>query len=505
MASVYTATHQTLEVLQSWLASDHTALLVVLTHGAVGLAGEDVTDLAGAAVWGLVRSAQSEHPGRIMLVDTDTPVDLATLAATREPQLIVRAGTAHTARLTPANPQPMLQLPQTDTGWQLRTGDGGTLEGLMLEPCPEMELAAGQVRVAVQAVGVNFRDVVVALGMVPGQAPTLGGEGAGVVVEVGPDVTGVAVGDRVMGLLGVAGSVAVADQRLIVQIPPGWSFTEAAGVSVVFLTACRPPRRPDAPCCSSSAPSPTCSTGPRPTAWTSTTRECRGGRPSSSTCSGRPTSCGWTGPRCSTRRATRSTTSTSSRAGRSPRCSTTSPTRSRSVGRGPCRPTRGPLSFGSWIGGDRDGNPFVTPEVTPARRRPRRDHAVRDLLPVIDGCSRTSRSASGITTWSPELRASLDADLALLHRARPALPAAQRRGALPAQAHLRPREARQHPHAHLDGHARTGPGATTPPRANCSTTSCSCATRSPRTAASSPRTASSSARSAPSPRSASRW
>ena len=115
VASVYTATHRTLEVLQSWLASDHTALLVVLTHGAVGLAGEDVTDLAGAAVWGLVRSAQSEHPGRIMLVDTDTPVDLATLAATREPQLIVRAGTAHTARLTPANPQPMLQLPQTDT------------------------------------------------------------------------------------------------------------------------------------------------------------------------------------------------------------------------------------------------------------------------------------------------------------------------------------------------------------------------------------------------------
>ena len=44
------------------------------TRGAMGLAGEDVTDLAGAAVWGLVRSAQTEHPGRIVLVDSDAPL-----------------------------------------------------------------------------------------------------------------------------------------------------------------------------------------------------------------------------------------------------------------------------------------------------------------------------------------------------------------------------------------------------------------------------------------------
>ncbi|ETZ98481.1 alcohol dehydrogenase GroES-like domain protein [Mycobacterium kansasii 824] len=54
------------------------------------------------------------------------------------------------------------------------------------------------------AVGVNFRDVLVALGMYPGGGE-LGVDGAGVVVEVGPGVSGVAVGDVVMGLLGVAG------------------------------------------------------------------------------------------------------------------------------------------------------------------------------------------------------------------------------------------------------------------------------------------------------------
>ena len=106
----------------------------------------------------------------------------------------------------------------------------------MVQPCPRVELAAGQVRVAVAAVGVNFRDVLVALGMYPGGGE-LGVEGAGVIVEVGPGVSGVAVGDVVMGLLGVVGSEAVVDARLVTAVPAGWSLVAAAGVPVVFLTA----------------------------------------------------------------------------------------------------------------------------------------------------------------------------------------------------------------------------------------------------------------------------
>ena len=70
----YARTHQALAAVQSWLTERDSGLLVVATRGAMGLAGEDVTDLAGAAVWGLVRSAQTEHPGRIVLVDSDTPL-----------------------------------------------------------------------------------------------------------------------------------------------------------------------------------------------------------------------------------------------------------------------------------------------------------------------------------------------------------------------------------------------------------------------------------------------
>ncbi len=73
-----------------------------------------------------------------------------------------------------------------------------------------------------------------------------------------------------------------------------------------------------------------------------------------------------------------------------------------------------PLSFGSWIGGDRDGNPFVTPEVTLRVVDLVRDHAVRDLLPVIDQLADDLSVSEQINEISPELRASLDADLASL-------------------------------------------------------------------------------------------
>ncbi|VAZ82978.1 type I polyketide synthase [Mycobacterium persicum] len=240
VGSTYAATHAALQVLQSWLGTDRAGTLVVLTRGAVGLPGEDVGDLAAAAVWGLVRSAQAEQPGRIVLVDTDAPVDqgvdAVALAAVGEPQLVVRGGVVHNARLAPA--PPLLALP-AEEAWRLAAGGGGTLEDLVIQPCPEARapLQAGQVRVAVAAVGVNFRDVVAALGMYPGQAPPLGAEGAGVVIETGPDVTGVAVGDAVMGFLGGAGPLAVVDQQLVVRAPRGWSFAEAAAVPVVFLTA----------------------------------------------------------------------------------------------------------------------------------------------------------------------------------------------------------------------------------------------------------------------------
>ncbi|MDT5222473.1 MAG: polyketide synthase 7, partial [Mycobacterium sp.] len=233
-ALVYGAVHEALARLQSWLTGDEAGVLVVLTHGAVGLADEDVSHLAGAAVWGLVRSAQAEHPGRLMLVDSDGSVDVAAVIGCGEPQLVVRAGRVFAARLRPAVASSALQLPAGN--WRLVAGGGGTLEDLVLQSHAPAELAAGQVRVAVSAVGVNFRDVLVALGMYPGGGE-LGVEGAGIVTGLGSGVTGLAVGDRVMGLLGVVGSEAVVDARLVTAVPAGWSLLQGASASAVFLTA----------------------------------------------------------------------------------------------------------------------------------------------------------------------------------------------------------------------------------------------------------------------------
>ncbi|ORA08793.1 hypothetical protein BST12_28160 [Mycobacterium angelicum] len=235
VGSVYAGTHSVLEVLQTWLATERAGVLVVQTCGAVGRPGEPVTDPAGAAIWGLVRSAQTENPGRIMLVDADAPVEVAALVALAEPQLIVRAGTSYAGRLTPV--EPALALPDAD--WQLTAGAGCTFAEVALQPRPHgrAALGEGQVRVALAAVGVNFRDVLVALGMVPGQAPVLGLEGAGVVVEVGAGVNGLTVGDSVLGLVDGAGAQVVVDQQMVVKIPSGWSLPQAASVPAVFLTA----------------------------------------------------------------------------------------------------------------------------------------------------------------------------------------------------------------------------------------------------------------------------
>ncbi|MFF3573247.1 SDR family NAD(P)-dependent oxidoreductase [Nocardia jiangxiensis] len=99
VGEVHDLTHRVLAAVQSWLAQSISGTLIVMTRGAVALPGEGVEDLAGAAVWGLVRSAQTENPGRIVLADTDSDVDAATILAAGESQVVVRSGTVHTARL----------------------------------------------------------------------------------------------------------------------------------------------------------------------------------------------------------------------------------------------------------------------------------------------------------------------------------------------------------------------------------------------------------------------
>ncbi|WP_374709239.1 SDR family NAD(P)-dependent oxidoreductase [Micromonospora sp. AKA38] len=125
----------TLTLIQDWLADDRHAdrRLVVLTRGAVPAAG-DVTDLAGAAVWGLVRAAQLEHPGRFVLADLagDDDADLLARAlAADEPQLALRDGRLLVPRLAPAEPDPTGAVDLVPDGTVLITGATGALGGVV--------------------------------------------------------------------------------------------------------------------------------------------------------------------------------------------------------------------------------------------------------------------------------------------------------------------------------------------------------------------------------------
>ena len=238
-----------LDLVQRWLADNRLAgsRLVIVTRGAVAARpGEQVADLAGAAVVGLIRSAQSENPDRLVLVDlpaadetvsVGTAEVLAVALATGEPELALRDDTAYARRL--ARPAAGLAPPEDGGPWRLDIAERGTLDGLAL--VADLQAAAplgeGQVRIAVRAAGLNFRDVLIGLDMYP-EAALMGSEVAGVVTEAGPGVSGLAAGDRVLGITsGGFGPVAVADARLLAPVPDGWSFAQAASVPIAFATA----------------------------------------------------------------------------------------------------------------------------------------------------------------------------------------------------------------------------------------------------------------------------
>ncbi|QQQ79368.1 acyltransferase domain-containing protein [Saccharothrix sp. 6-C] len=207
--------------------------LVVVTRNAVG---DHVSDLAAAPVWGLVRSVIAEHPGRVSIVDTDeASADLVTRGvAAGEPQVVLRGREAWTPKVVPLHVQ---RTPDTDWHWDVT--ERGTLENLAPVPSPREPLGPGEVRIAVRAAGLNFRDVLIGLDLYPGDDAKIGGEAAGVVLEVGADVTDFTAGDEVMGLFagGAMGPVAVTDHRMLAPVPTGWTFAQAASTPVVFLTA----------------------------------------------------------------------------------------------------------------------------------------------------------------------------------------------------------------------------------------------------------------------------
>ncbi|MGW4059746.1 type I polyketide synthase [Amycolatopsis sp. NPDC004747] len=132
VSAAHAVAAQALELVRSWLADGPAdARLAVVTRGAIAVGDTDpVPGVAAATAWGLVRSAQSEHPGRFVLVDTDESATLAAALATGEPQVAVRDGAVLAPRLARLTGEPAAVAWDTE-GTTLVTGATGMVGGLV--------------------------------------------------------------------------------------------------------------------------------------------------------------------------------------------------------------------------------------------------------------------------------------------------------------------------------------------------------------------------------------
>jgi polyketide synthase 2 len=240
-------------------ADDGTApRLYVVTRAARAITVQERTDTGQAALRGLVRVLAFEHPElRATLVDTalsDTwlhDVIGELLADSGDDEVAVRAGVRHRARLSyaPLSAQERAAASTRSVrfavdGCRLRVGTLGDMDSLELTTRSRRPPAAGEVEVHVQAAGVNFRDVLTTMGLLPSGGEDvryrIGFECAGTVTAVGPDVRNTRVGDHVTAVDlrgGAFGTFVTVPEEMTAQIPKNMDCTTAAGIPIAFATA----------------------------------------------------------------------------------------------------------------------------------------------------------------------------------------------------------------------------------------------------------------------------
>ena len=212
-----------------------------VTRGAQVLERERAGQLAGATLWGfgrvVAREAGQVNP-KMLDLDPEAPelpADLSEelLFPDSETQVAYRAGRRRLARLVRTSAP--LALPE-GSDWLLAPGPGGVVGELEVKPLPARSLEPRQVRVAVEARGLNFLDVFRAMGLV-GEG-LMGEEMCGRIVEVGSETSTVSVGDRVVGLaFGTFGPEVVTREELVAPAPAGIPVAALATIPTVFVTS----------------------------------------------------------------------------------------------------------------------------------------------------------------------------------------------------------------------------------------------------------------------------
>ena len=218
--------------------------LWLVTRGAQVLDRERDGTPAGATLWGFGKVLAREVPHlvpRMIDLDPEGPTDLSDLVGELmwpdgENHVAWRGGRRHVARLVRAGAAaPRTSFPAS-RDWRLEPGTEETLDSLNVATAPARSLQPGEVRIAVEAAGLNFRDVLRTMGAL--ETGDLGRELCGRVVGSGAGVSNVSVGDRVVGMaFGAFAAEVVTRTELVMPAPAGIPSAALAGVSTAFVTA----------------------------------------------------------------------------------------------------------------------------------------------------------------------------------------------------------------------------------------------------------------------------
>ena len=224
--------------------------LTVVTRGAAF----EVDDPRGSALWGAVRSMAMEigEEARIdfRLMDLRDSDDLKTLMwlnrhDLRERELAVRRNRLWVPRLVSISERYSRMPPGEEAAYRLCLDNPGQMSGLEMKAHELPALGPNEVEIEVAAAALNFRDVMVTLGLLPALAyersalgHEVGMEGSGVVRRAGSDVRHCRVGDEVAFIKGgCIGNRVVVNQYLVFVKPGRLSMEEAASSLSVYVTA----------------------------------------------------------------------------------------------------------------------------------------------------------------------------------------------------------------------------------------------------------------------------
>ncbi len=251
--SMVQGTQSALYLAQAMLDARLETGLWLVTIEAQAVHGADsVTGFGYSSLWGLGRVLRLEQPHLpFICLDLDKSADSLKQQANllcaelmtqpspqfQEDQIAIRGQSRYVARL--ADFETLDTIADTNESFQLEVRGTNTIDNLKLYPVPRRTLKTDEVEIKVYATGLNFIDILDALGMMPYERiGGLGGECAGEVVAMGADVTGLNIGDRVVALAPTCFSkYATTPAPFVLPIPDHLSFAEAATIPANFLTA----------------------------------------------------------------------------------------------------------------------------------------------------------------------------------------------------------------------------------------------------------------------------